>query len=511
MNKKMKISFITLLLLILLITVTFLLANNGRMNRRNMMMGNMNNDNINMMGNMMNNNRMNSHNTPYKIREINQQRRQLLIPEILEEENVDGNTESYSVAAQEGTKQFFDNRESKTLGYNGNYLGPVIKLKKGEKVKINTENKLKEGTTFHWHGLIVNSKNDGGPHHEISPGEKENVEFEVKNEASTLWFHPHAISTTASQVYNGLAGLIIVEDTNSERLKKNIPSSYGIDDFPLIVQDRFFNNKGEIDYKNNENPDGTGGDTLIINGTLNPYINVETKWVRLRIVNGSNASTFTYKLTNDDEFYQIASDGGFLNSPVEMKSLTLSAGERAEIIVDAEKINKKEYFLKINDYDALEIRVKKINRNVDFSKDVKLRENKFEVITEKEIYNLKKVPFVLSGMMHMVNINNKKFDTNRIDYSQSINEKEVWEVTNAGDHMGGMIHPFHIHGVQFRIISRNGKVPPENEQGWKDTVLLNPDETVQLLVQFTEKGVFMYHCHILEHEELGMMGQVEVQ
>lgn len=99
----------------------------------------------------------------------------------------------------------------------------------------------------------------------------------------------------------------------------------------------------------------------------------------------------------------------------------------------------------------------------------------------------------------------------RIDYRQNLNEKEVWEVTNMGNRMGGMIHPFHIHGVQFRIISRDGKVPPENEQGWKDTVLLNPDETVRLLVQFTEKGVFMYHCHILEHEELGMMGQIEVR
>lgn len=511
MNKRMKISFITIFLLILLVTVTFLLANNSRINRHNMMMGNMNSRNNNMMGNMMNNNMRNSHNTTYKIREINQQKKQLAIPEILEGEKVGGNTESYNIIAQEGVKEFFDNRKSKTLGYNSNYLGPVIKLKKGEKVKINTENKLKEDTTFHWHGLIVDSENDGGPHHGISPGNKEYVEFEVKNEASTLWFHPHAVSTTASQVYNGLAGLIIVEDTNSERLKKNIPSNYGVDDFPLIVQDRFFNSEGEIDYKNNENPDGTGGDILMINGTLNPYINVETKWVRLRIVNGSNASTFTYELTDGDKFYQIASDGGFLNSPVEMTNLTLSAGERAEIIIDAEKISKNEYFLKVNDYNALEIKMKKVSKNVDFSKNIKLRENKFEIISEKEIYNLKKVPFVLSGMMYMVNINNRKFDMERIDYRQNLNEKEVWEVTNMGNRMGGMIHPFHIHGVQFRIISRDGKVPPENEQGWKDTVLLNPDETVRLLVQFTEKGVFMYHCHILEHEELGMMGQIEVR
>ena len=119
--------------------------------------------------------------------------------------------------------------------------------------------------------------------------------------------------------------------------------------------------------------------------------------------------------------------------------------------------------------------------------------------------------FTLSGMSFMVNINGNQFDMDRIDVEQHLNETVIWEVRNAQDMMGSMIHPFHIHGVQFQVLSRDGAEPPQNEQGWKDTIAVYPGETVRLAVTFSEKGVFMYHCHILEHEDNGMMGQVSVQ
>ena len=119
--------------------------------------------------------------------------------------------------------------------------------------------------------------------------------------------------------------------------------------------------------------------------------------------------------------------------------------------------------------------------------------------------------FTLSGMGFMVAINGKQFDMNHLDVEERVGNKVIWEVYNAHDMMGGMLHPFHVHGVQFKILSRDGIAPALNEQGWKDTVTIEAGETVQLEIEFPEKGIFMYHCHILEHEDSGMMGQVGVQ
>lgn len=430
---------------------------------------------------------------------------ELKIPSMLERDNKE--EVAYTVRAQKGETEIFDGIETNTYGYNGTFLGPMLRLDKGDTVKIRTINELDENTTFHWHGLEVAGDADGGPHNSLKPGEEKVIEFEVEQEASTLWFHPHPEGKTAEQVYNGLAGLIYIEDDNSKSL--GLPNDYGKNDIPLIFQDRTFDDEKQLNFSAVMNDDGTIGDTLLINGTLNPMLTVNKEKVRLRLLNGSNARNYTFKLNTGDSFVQIATDGGFLNDPVALKEITLTPSERAEIVVDFSQLNTKNDLALINEDGSILLPFEVSDQSGKISR-IPGKMNNFS-LTEEEM-NLpvtKKVE--LFGMMDQVTINGKKFDPERIDFTQQQGVTEVWEIYNKPDEMGGMIHPFHIHGTQFKIISRDGKEPPENERGWKDSISVQPDERVKIAIQFKHKGVYMFHCHILEHEDNGMMGQVKVE
>ena len=428
----------------------------------------------------------------------------LQLPELLEPDSESASEITYTVTAQAGETAFLEGETTQTLGYNGSYLGPVLIMHEGQEVHIQTENQLSEPTSFHWHGLKLPSDMDGGPHHPVGPNETMQVDFTVNQEAATLWFHPHALGTTAEQVYAGLAGLIFIEDDNSDQL--DLPKDYGVNDFPLIIQDRTFDADNQFDYAGTYDPDGTYGDTLLINGTINPYVEVKNEQIRLRLVNGSNARNYTFGLENAAVFHQIASDGGFLEQPVALTSVTLTPGERAEIIVDLSDYAEGDT-VKLMDGD---VTVLSLNVTEETEVQTTLPETLNE-IPELTTEGAAVQQFTLSGMSFMVNINGNQFDMDRIDVEQSLNETVIWEVRNAQDMMGSMVHPFHIHGVQFQVLSCDGVEPPQNEQGWKDTIAVYPGETVRLAVTFSEKGVFMYHCHILEHEDNGMMGQVSVQ
>jgi len=443
-----------------------------------------------------------SHNNPLALNNSTGEN-ELALPPILESK--DG---TFTITAQQGTSQIFEGIYTKTYGYNGSFLGPVIKLYEGQRVTFKTNNQLSEPTTFHWHGLDIPGEGDGGPHHLLQSGDTEQVEFTVKQGASTLWFHPHPEGATAEQVYKGLAGLIYVEDENSKKL--GLPNEYGVNDFPLVFQDRKFDENKQLDYKAAMNEDGTIGDVLLINGTLNPKLTVGKEKVRLRLLNGSNARNYTFKLSTGDSFQQIATDGGFVNKPISLSKITLTPGERAEIIVDFSIYNVSKDVALINEEDIKLLPFNIVEQTSTKSRDTPENLNDYVVTDEERNLPVSK-KIELYGMGTMVSINNKQFDMNRIDFTQKQGETEIWEIYNKPDMMGGMTHPFHIHGTQFKIVSIDGKEPPTNEQGWKDTVAINARETVRLAVKFNNKGIYMFHCHILEHEENGMMGQVKVE
>ncbi|MEK3886779.1 multicopper oxidase family protein [Bacillus sp. FSL K6-3431] len=430
---------------------------------------------------------------------------ELKIPQVLKGEH---NGEIvYTVRAQKGVTEIFDGTKTETYGYNGTFLGPMIPLKKGDKVKIRMINELDEETTFHWHGLEVPGDIDGGPHDPIKPEEEKVIEFKVNQEAATLWFHPHPTGKTASQVYQGLAGLLYIEDENSQSLR--LPNDYGKNDIPLIFQDRIFDDNKQLNYNSIMNSDGTIGDTLLINGTVNPKLTVHKGKIRFRLINGSNARNYTFKLNTGDTFVQIATDGGFLNKPISMKEITLTPSERAEIIIDFTKLKPANDIALINEDGSILLPFDVTSQNGSTSEIPRVI-NDFSVTDEEKNLPVTKT-VELFGMMEHVTINGKKFDPNRIDFTQKQGVTEVWEIYNKPDMMGGMIHPFHIHGTQFKIISRDGKETAESEQSWKDSISIKPDERVKIAIQFKKKGVYMFHCHILEHEDNGMMGQVKVE
>lgn len=268
-----------------------------------------------------------------ELKESTQPASELRLPTLLKSDYETAEEVSYTVIAQEGQTDFREGPLTETYGYNGSYLGPVLQIRKGQQVHINIQNELEEDTTFHWHGLKIPSDVDGGPHHAIEPNGNAEIDFTVEQEAATLWFHSHALGKSAEQVYNGLAGLIFVEDDNSDSL--NLPKEYGVNDFPLILQERFFDEENQFSYDAVYNLDGTTGDTSLVNGTIRPYIEVKKEWLRLRVVNGSNARNYALRLSDGTSFYQIATDGGFLEKPVAREELLLSPGERAEILIDA--------------------------------------------------------------------------------------------------------------------------------------------------------------------------------
>lgn len=424
---------------------------------------------------------------------------ELAIPAILQPD-IDG---IYHITAQQGEIPFFAQQPTQTYGYNGNFLGPVLRFTNGEKITVKITNALAEETTLHWHGLEVAEMADGGPHQVIAPQESKTVSYTVSQQAATLWFHPHPLNKTAEQVFKGLAGLVYIDDDQHN----NLPNTYGVDDIPLILQDRNFTDDFQLDYSKLKNDDGTKGQYSLINGTLNPVLHVRPQLTRLRILNGSNARNYTLHLSNRATFYQIATDGGFLNEPVAMQSLKLSPAERAEILIDFSQFN--EPVALVNDMMS-EILPFTIAGEVTNNKTLPTEPlNNFAITDEERQLPVNK-KIELYGMADFVEINGKKFDPERIDETQKIHVTEVWEIYNKPDMMGGMVHPFHIHGTQFKILSRNGETPPANEYGWKDTFAIASDERVKIAVTFEHKGIYMYHCHNLEHEDFGMMAQVKV-
>ncbi|WP_341320136.1 multicopper oxidase domain-containing protein [Solibacillus sp. FSL H8-0523] len=427
----------------------------------------------------------------------------LTFPPLLTPTSTDGNQIVYELTAQQGNMTFVDGVETATYGYNGNFLGPVLRLEQGQEVTIKLTNDLPEPTTFHWHGLeVAGDARDGGPHAVIEPGVTETIQFTVNQQAATLWYHPHPMGYTAKQVYKGLAGLLYIEDATSKSL--HLPNDYAINDFPIILQDRTLLD-GELVYEEVANTMSTLGDTVMINGVVNPALTAPKEKVRLRILNGSNALTYYLKFENDMPFQLLATDGGFLQEASELTKLTLGAGERVEILVDLTQVEGNTLALLNNDTVLMPINITGDAKEIQYDKELTTFDVPDEIAQQEPTKSI-----TMEGMTENFLLNGQSFDPDRIDLRQKQGVTEIWEIENIITDEGAMAHPFHIHGTQFLVISVNGKTPDASMQGYKDTITVQPMDKVRIAVRFPEKGIYMFHCHILEHEDVGMMGQIEI-
>lgn len=447
--------------------------------------------------------------------------RPLPVPQLLQADADSKGTTRFSLRPQRGKRTFFRGLYTPTMGYNGDFLGPTIKVRNGDRVKIEAENGLDEKTTIHWHGLHVPAECDGGPHQVIQPGSTWNPEFTIRQPAATLWYHPHAMGLTGEHVYRGLAGMFIIEDKVSDSL--NLPNTYGVDDIPLIIQDRRFFEDGRFAYVQSmmDVMHGVIGNYMLVNGVRNPTLEVPRGLVRLRVLNGSNSSIYRIHLADGRSFHQVATDGGFLEAPVPLRQILLSAGERAEIVVDFSGDSTGSSLalavdqLPGNRFEAMQFRV----TGAEGATVLPSRLTDIDWIPEQE--SVKTRRFIMEtmsmggGRMGMrgrrLTINGKNMDMNRIDERVQLGTAEIWEIVNYAPMMMQIPHSMHLHDVQFQILDRNGSRPSPQERGRKDTVLIPPGESVRIISRFLDyTGVYMYHCHLLEHEDNGMMGQFEV-
>ncbi|HIP11216.1 MAG TPA: copper oxidase [Arcobacter sp.] len=440
----------------------------------------------------------------------------LSIPTLLDPKPING-IKQFDLNIQEASHNFFKDIKTKTLGINASYLGPTLLLRDGEKVSINFTNNLDETTTMHGHGMHLPAIMDGGVHQEIEPGDTWSAQYTVKQKACTNWYHPHRMNMTARQVYFGLAGLIIVEDKESKAL--NLPKTYGVDDIPLVIQDRLFDMNAQLSYSPHPRQimHGFRGNVIITNGQIIPRHEVKVGMVRLRILNGSNAGMYKFSFSDNRKFHQIATDNSFLEEPVELKSVLLSPGERAEIVVDLSKDKNKSLNLIVNE------QIDNFNQII-LTLDVNNKDSKIKtlpkILTKLEDLNpddaVHTRTFLLDGWGNrgnpLLTINGKRMNPMVVNEIVPINQLEIWEIKN----LMGMPHNFHIHATHFRPLDRNGSEFEilDNEKGYKDTIYIPAKQSVRFLVKMIDyaddEAEYMYHCHFLEHEDAGMMGQFVV-
>ncbi len=434
----------------------------------------------------------------------------------------------------EDSMQFLSGIKTNTFAFNSySYLGPTLILNNGNNVSIVVNNQLQDTTTVHWHGLHVAAINDGGPHTPILPSTTWNPQFTVMNSAATYWYHPHTHMKTAEQAIKGAVGMIIVRD-NQEALL-TLPRRYGIDDFPIIVQ------SVQFDSVNQLMPQGMQDSTIMVNGTMNPYLNLPSQVVRLRLLNASGERVMNFGFTANKSFYIIASDGGLLNTPISSTRVRLAPGERAEVLLDltgmiGQTIHLMSYGSELPmgvqggptmpmppgnppmdsplngiDYNLLQLNIGSQTINPILTTPTTLAS--INPFLESQSNITRNIIMSAQSMMSMDGpfyFNGLSFDMMRIDYQIPLDNIEIWEITNQTM----VAHPFHIHDIQFYILDRDGNLPPLHERGKKDVVLIESNETIRFITKFEDFAdtltPFMYHCHILMHEDDGMMGQFVV-
>ena len=437
---------------------------------------------------------------------------------------------------QNGQTTCFPGFTTQTMGFNGNLLGPTILLRRNRPVDLRVLNTLSDTTTVHWHGLHVAPQHDGGPHTYILPGALWNPAFTVHDWAGTYWYHPHLHYKTNEHVSKGLAGFIIVRDSLEEALA--LPRTYGVDDFPLLLQTKSFDSNRQITI---DNPYDS---VVLVNGTRQAILNVPAQCVRFRLLNGSSERVMNVGFTSNLGFHMIGSDGGLLEQPVALNRLQLAPGERAEVLVNlqgrtGQSIQLMSYGAELPNayYGAAQpgmgagqvipgYSLNPLNGSnftlLTLSVGAALPQGVFSVPAtliphepwlESQADTTRTFTFMPENMgptaiQGPFMINNQHFDMQVINHRIPFNNTEIWELVNQTP----IAHPFHIHDVQFYVLSVNGQLPAPQLRGRKDVVMVPAGMgRVRFITRFETHHnnhiPYMYHCHMLTHEDHGMMGQ----
>ena len=442
----------------------------------------------------------------------------------LDEGIVRDNTRHFQLQAQAGHFEVIaGNPHTRTWGFNGPFLGPTLRARRGETIAMEVENTLPEMTTVHWHGMHLPAYADGGPHSPIDSAARWRPRWQVDQPALTAWYHPHPHLNTEAHAYRGLAGVFLIDDENSEALAAaGIPSDYGVDDIPVVIMDVAFDSDGQFDHSVDPTV-GRLGTTPVVNGITRPFFQASTSRIRLRVLNGASMRFYNLALSTGEQFHVIATDQGLLPNPQPRTELLVGPGERVELLVEVPpqqtitlvSVPREDNFglpapdgKNIPDFgfghsfDIVELRgaptqlaaAPQLPSSLGIADDAPVAAA--GTVVERE--------FSLSGFR----INGELMDMERIDLSWSADEPQIWIVRNDNTDWP---HNFHIHNARFQVMELSGTDIEVPTMGWRDVVSLPPGAAAKLWVEFgyypDNTIAYMYHCHMLLHEDEGMMGQ----
>ena len=403
---------------------------------------------------------------------------------------------------------------TEVFAYNGRVPGPTLELREGDRVTITFRNNLPEPSTIHWHGLHIPFTADGSPFHPVAPGEEYQYVFTIPpGTAGTYWYHPHPHHRTGHQVAKGLYGAIIVRAADDPLA--SLPERL------LVLSDNRFLADGALDFSVSMSPqgrvdfeNGREGDVVFVSGEVMPTLTIRAGEVhRWRIVNASAARVYRLSLPGHT-FLHVGNDGGLFEKPVEVSEILVANGERVELLVRATEAPGSRTVLQALPYDRYipqtRPRIWQATRDLltlQYTEQPPVKTVRLPQVL-RPIPALDTTGVTVRQLMVLTQgmINGRLMDPDRVDVESALGATEIWEIEN----LVGMDHPFHLHGFQFQVLERNGV--PEPFRSWKDVVNVPKHGTARFIVRYDDyRGKWMFHCHILDHEDHGMMGILQVQ
>ncbi|MFL5322257.1 MAG: multicopper oxidase family protein [Myxococcaceae bacterium] len=414
-------------------------------------------------------------------------------------------TDTYGLTAKTAEVQVLPGKKTVIWGYDGLFPGPTIVQRSRRRTVVVHKNALPINTVVRFHGAHTPPQFDGYPTDYILPGTTREYDYPLKQRGATLWFHDHTMDYTARNSYMGLVGLFTLTDSEQDAL--NLPK--GEFDVPLLIQDRIFTQDNQFYFPGLEH-DGLLGDTLMVNGTVQPYFRVARRKYRFRLLNGSASRAYLLALSNGQEFVQIATDLGLMKAPVTRRELLLANAERYEVIIDFSRVPLNSSITLKNlygDETTTEVMRFDVVREAADTSSIPSRLSSLVIPTESQAVRTREFLFHRSHGQWL--INDKAFEPHRSDANIKLGTREIWKFVNKS---GGWFHPIHVHDVGFFVLDRNGVKRSDYEAGLKDTVFLGPNETVRVITQPFEDftGQYAFHCHNMVHEDARMMGTFEV-
>lgn len=429
--------------------------------------------------------------------------RPLVIPRVLTGSNI-------TLTAAATDVQILPGAKTRMWTYNGTFPGPTIRRPAGQTTTVTLVNKLPPAAgelTLHNHGNHSTSDNDGQPDAFLAaPGGGSTTYTYTGTEAggnergALQWYHDHRMDVTGRNVWMGLAGMYIIDDpADPQTLPK------GEFDVPLMITDRSFNANNQLAYRFDAN--GVTGNHILVNGVPQPYFKVGDRKYRLRILNASNSRSYDLALSNGQSFIQIGTESGLLPAPVRRTRILIGPAERVDVIVDfAKRLNQKIVLQNLAATGSLrQLMQFRVTRDLTDNSSVPSKLRPLPSLDATSAVR-RTFEFGRARISNLWTINSQVFDSNRVDAQPKLDTTETWILKNKSS----TNHVVHIHGVDQQLVSRNGVAPAAYER-MKESWNLRGGETVVVKLKFTDNvGRFVFHCHILEHEDAGMMAQFEV-